>query len=269
MPNFPASYVYNGEPVDTVYWRYSIRGHVKREQDKAYYWPKLAEIYAAIAPLIAGWEDCRLNSDQALQRMIGKPGSDGSFRGTLRNAPVGGLQKLTLERLEKVGSKYLSDNDHLIAQFENDGKDNARFYEPKGRERVYFFLHEMFGFRKRLSYDRSIMYQSLPHDLWLRIGGYTHQYAMSLSDPVNQALDLYIWQNVLGEQEADALALKIGALTSAIHIWKAESGFRGESYVDEAGLNTIRYAVYEQIEDAKMGHNLYGSRWIDLLDTSL
>ncbi len=265
MPDFPSGHVYAGEPVAALVWRYSIRCHVAREDDKAYYAAKLAEIHDAITPLIAGWQECRLNSDQALQRMIGKPKSDGSFRATFRKAAVGGLQKLTRERLEKIGSKYLTDNDHLIARFDNGGIDNARFYEPKGRERVYFFLHEFFALKQRMPYDRSIVFQSLPHDFWLRVGGYEHQYAMSNAHPINQFLDMYIWQGAIAEGDADALAQHIGRLTSAHHIWKAQSGYTGETYTDADGLLRLRYSAYDQIEDAVDGCNRYGSRWIDLL----
>jgi hypothetical protein len=265
MPNFPPGHVYAGEPCDALYWRYSLRCHVGREAEKAYYWDSLAEIYEAILPLIDGWEDQRLNSDQALQRMVGKPLPDGSFRATLRNAPVGGLQKLTRQNVKKIGSKYLADNDHLLARFENGGIDHARFYEPKGRERVYFFLHEIFALRKRLKHDRSVMFQSLPHDFWLRIGGYEHQYAMSRTDPINQAIDLYIWQGVASSDDADALVHRIGTLTSARQIWKSETGHKGELYTEADGNSRLSYSAYDQIEDAVDGCNRYGSRWVDLL----
>jgi hypothetical protein len=265
VPDFPPDHVYAGEPIDAPYWRYSIRCHVEQEIDKAYYWPKLKEIYAVILPLIGDWQDQRLNSDQALQRMIRKPQPDGSFHATLRNAPVGGLQKLTRANLEKVGSKYLSDNDHLIARFENGGRDHFRFYEPKGRERAHFFLHEIFALRKRLKHDRSVVYQSIPHDFWLRIGGYEHQHAMSRANPLNQAIDLYIWQGVIAPDAADALVRRIGSLTSARHIWKNESGFKGELYTDDLGYLRLRYAAFDQIEDAVDGCNRFGSRWIDLM----
>jgi hypothetical protein len=266
MPDFPADFVYNAQPLDALYWRYSIRCHVDAEQDKVYYWPRLGALYDLIAPIMAGWQDVRLNSDQALQRMLRRDDEDGSFHATLRNAPVGGLQRLTHERLEKIGSKYLNDNDHLIARFENGGRDHARFYEPKGCARVHFFLHEIFGLRRRLKYDRSMVFQSLPHDLWLRIGGYDHQHAMSRADPINQALDLYIWQGILPEDAADALAHRLGRLTSAKHIWKTESGQRGALYDDADGNARVRYSVMDGIEDAVDGRNRYGARWTDLLE---
>jgi hypothetical protein len=268
MPDFPPDFTYKGEPLDTLYWRYSLRCRVEREEDKAYYWPQLRALNEVLQPIVSGWKDLRLLSDQALQRMIGKPGVDGSFRATLRNAPVGGLQSWTAERLEKVGSLWLADNDHLLHRFEHEGRDHFRFYEPKGRERVHFFLTALFGLRRRLKYDRSITYQSLPHDFWLRIGGYDHQYAMSRAHPINQALDFYVWQGAMPAPEADALARKIGRLAYAQHIWKAESGFRGSDYTDDEGYLRLRYWVGDGIEDAVDGRNRYGSRWIDLLEDS-
>lgn len=264
MPDFPPGTIYSGEPCDALCWRYSLRCHVEREADKAYYGPKLAEIYEVILPLIGTWQDQRLNSDQALQRMVGNPSPDGTFRATLRKAPVGGLQKLTRENLKKVGSKYLADNDHLVARFENGGRDHFRFYEPKGRERAFFFLHEIFALRKRLKYEASVVYQSLPHDFWLRVGGYEHQYAMSQAQPVNQAIDLYIWQGAVTADAADALARRIGTLTSARHVWKSETGYKGDQYIDAAGYTRVRFSAYDQIEDAMDGCNRYGSRWVDL-----
>jgi hypothetical protein len=269
VPDFPPGHIYNGEPCDALYWRYSLRCRVEREEDKAYYWPQLRALNEVLQPIVSGWKDLRLLSDQALQRMIGKPDPDGSFRATLRNAPVGGLQSWTAERLEKVGSLWLADNDHLLHRFEHEGREHFRFYEPKGRERAYFFLTELYGFRRRMKYDRSQVFQSLPYDLWLRIGGYDHQYAMSRAHPINQALDLAIWQGGLPEAEADALARRIGTLSGAKNIWKAESGFKGEAYTDPAdGYYKLRYSAYDEIEGAVDGRNRSGSLWIDLLERS-
>ena len=266
MPHFPPGLVYAAMPLDALYWRYSLRCRVEREEDKAYYWPQLSQLHEALLPLIAGWQDIRLNSGQALNRMIGKPDQDGCFRATLRNAPLGGLQKLTRERLEKVGSRFLSDNAHLIDAFGNGGRLDARLFEPRGRERVHFFLTEIFAPERRLKYDRSMTFQAIPHDLYLRIGGYDHQYATSRAHPLNQALDLYLWQGALAEAEADELVRRIGALAHAVHIWKAETGFSGEAYIDpQDGNHKLRYWVGDQIEDAIDGRNRYGSLWTDLL----
>ncbi len=266
MPHFPSGFVYTGMPIDALYWRYSLRCRVEREEDKAYYWPQLAKLHEAILPLIEGWGDVRLNSDQALCRMIGKPDQDGGFRATLRNAPVGGLQKLTSERLKKVGTLYLSDNAHLIDAFEHGGRLDPCLFEPKGRERLHFFLIELFALKQRLKYDRSLTFQSIPHDVYLRIGGYEHQYATSRAHPINQALDLYLWQGALTEARADELALRIGTIAHTTHLWKSETGFRGDTYIDPIdGGHRLRYWVGDQIEDAIEGRNRYGALWADLL----
>jgi hypothetical protein len=54
-------------------------------------------------------------------------------------------------------------------------------------------------------------------------------------------------------------------LTSAKHIWRAESGFKGESYTDDAGYLKLRYTVEDGIEDAEDGRNRFGSAWVDML----
>ena len=77
---------------------------------------------------------------------------------------------------------------------------------------------------------------------------------------------MYVWQGALAEKEADAFALRMGALTHAVRIWKAETGFRGDAYIDpQDGNHKLRYWVGDQIEDAIDGRNRYGSLWTDLL----
>jgi hypothetical protein len=49
MPDFPPGFVYAAAPIDALYWRYSLRCRVEREEDKAYYWPQLAKIHEAIS----------------------------------------------------------------------------------------------------------------------------------------------------------------------------------------------------------------------------
>ena len=264
MPDFPPSYVYTSLPVDAVYHRYSLRCRVEHEQHKAYYWSTIAKIYDAIAPLIAGWADIRLNSDQALERRVGKKiDSDGSFRTTLRHAPTGGLQRLTRERVEQVSTRYLSDNAHLIALFET-GRIDARFFTPDHPECVHFFLTELTGSRRRLRFANGQTFRFSPHDFHLCIGGYHHQHRMR-ADPINQSLDMYLWQGLGPEAELDGLVRQIGALAGARHVWRAESGFMGEAFTNDQGNYTVRYSVEDCYEDAIDGRNRYGSVWTDML----
>jgi hypothetical protein len=266
MPDFPSDYIYLGEPNDTLYWRYSLRCRVEREEDKAYFWAKLRVLHERLLPIVGDWQDLRILSDQVLQRMIGKPDEKGAFRIAYRNASLGGLQRWNIENIQKIATRWLTDDTHLIDKFANAGRLNARFFEPRGCERVHFFQTEFFGLRCRLKYDRSNVFQSIPHDFWLRIGGYHHQHNTSYLHEINQALDIAIWQGALAEADADGLALEIGRLTGAKHIWKTTSGFKGETLIDpEDGYHKLRYFVADQFEDAIDKRNRFGSLWVDLL----
>jgi hypothetical protein len=261
VPNFPPGYVWQGGACDALYWRYCIRCRVEQENDKAYYWPQMEQIFDLLQPLIAGWQDCRIRADQALERRIGKK----QHRSAFENAPVGGLQKLTQERLRIVSTKYLSVNDHLLARFRGDKSAADACFTTEHPKRVHFFLTEILAHRKRLKHDESIAFLSLPHDLLLRVGGYEAQYATTAADPINQSLDFYLWQGVLPEKKADALARALGGITFAKHIWKVESGYIGPTYIDDEGYQRSRYWVEDRVEDAVEGCNRYGGRWTDLL----
>jgi hypothetical protein len=269
MPVFPPGYVHRGGPCDELYHVYALRCHVDHEEDKAYYLPTLTRIYEALEPFVAGWADVRLESDQALERRVGKwLGKDGSIRTTLRKAPTGGLQKLTRERLAIAGRRYLTNNANLLHRFANGGAMDVSCFEPKGREQVYFFRTEILGSKARLRYEPGQDFRFIPHDLRLQIGGYAHQYAISKVDPINQALDIYLWQGIAPRADCDALLRRIGEITSAKHIWYAQSGFMGDEYVDAEGFSRIRHMVFESIEQAEDGCNRFGSRWVDLVGGS-
>jgi hypothetical protein len=265
MPNFPPGYVHKSGPVAALYHSFSIRCHVDQEHDKAYYWPTLARLYDLIEPLVRGWADVRFNSEQALERRVGNTvDADGCFRLASRKAPTGGLQKLTRERLELAATRYLADNAHLIAKFENCGNADIRFFPPKGPERVHFFLHEIIGSRARLKGGGSQMFQFMPHDFRLQVGSY-HHYQMSRADLINQVLTLYFWQGILERDEIFALVREIGVIAGAVHIWHAESRFMGEEYIDGEGCSRLHYSVFEAFEDAVAGRNGFGGLWVDLL----
>jgi hypothetical protein len=261
MPEFPPGHIYRGGPLDALYHRYHLRCRVEREEDKAYYWPQMERIYARLLPEIEGWQDCRLRSDQALERRLGKDG----LRTTLRNAPTGGLQKLTRDNLHRVATQYLSNNTHLVAKFNGDLEGFERCFDGKGKECVYFFLTEIRAHRRRLKYDPSLMFFSLPHDLMIRIGGYDYQHAMTVADPINQSLDIFIWDGAMPVAKREALVRELAAMTGAIHLWYALSGFMGEQYTDADGFHHARYWVEDRYEDAVGGRNRYGSLWVDML----
>jgi hypothetical protein len=261
MPDFPSGYVWQGGACDALYWRYCIRCHVEQENDKAYYWPQMEQIFDLLQPLIAGWQDCRIRADQALERRIGKM----QDRGTFENAPVGGLQKLTRERLRVVSTKYLAANEHLVARFRGDNVAADACFTAAHPRRVHFFLTEILAHRKRLKHDASIAFLSLPHDLLLRVGGYDAQNATKAADPINQSLDLYIWQGVMPLEDANALARALGKIAFAKQIWKVESGYIGPTYIDDEGYQRNRYWLEDRVEDAVEGRNRYGALWIDLL----
>jgi hypothetical protein len=266
MPIFSPGYVHMGGPCPELYVCFSIRGRVEREEDKAHYWPVLSQVYEAISPLISGWQDVRFESDQALERRAGnQQNADGSFRTTLRKAPLGGLQKLNRERLEVSATRYLSDNAHLVDRFENGGKSHIRFFPPKGPERVHFFRTLIIGSRTRLRYDRSLDFGQIPHDFRLLIGDYAHPHAASRADPINQAIELYFWKPIALDAQIESLVRRIGAICGARHIWRAESGFMGEPCAGAQVYDTVRYSVFDTIEGAVEGANRYGSRWIDVL----
>jgi hypothetical protein len=265
VPVFPTGYIHKAGPVSERYHNFSIHCHVEQEADKAYYWPKLAQIYDLIEPFIRGWADIRFNSDQALDRRVGtKVDQDGCFGVASRKARTGGLQKLTRERLKRAATHYLSDNAHLIAKFENGGEADIRFFPPKGPERVHFFLHEIIGSKARLKGDGAQMFQFMPHDFRLQIGSYHHG-EMSRDDPVNQMLTLYFWHAIAPPETIFALVQQIGAITDAVQIWHTETDFQGPEYIDAEGYSRVRYSVFEGPEDAVDGRNGFGGQWVDLL----
>jgi hypothetical protein len=253
-PTLPADYV-----------RYCLRCRVEDEADKAYYWPKMSKIYALVGPLIENWKDCRLRSDQALQRYIGKPQVDGSQRSSFRGAALGGIRKLNPASLEEVCTKHLNQNAHLIARFEDKQLALTPFLSPETSEAVYFFLTEIMAHMRPVPRSATHPFEAAHHDFYLRIGGYEHQYATTRADPINQCLDLYIRHAALPDADLDGFALALGKMTGAVNIWRAESGFIGDTFVDEEGYSRARYSVMDAIEDAIDGRNRFGSVWIDLL----
>jgi hypothetical protein len=251
---------------NALYLRYCLRCRVDQETDKAYYWPQMAQLHTLLEPWFAGWRDCRLRSDQALQRYIGKPYPDRSRRSTFAKAPVGGVRKLIQAGVQDVSTKYLSRNGHLIARFEDKLASLEPFLTSEHPAAVHFFLTEIMAFRDRPTIPDGYQFDGLPHDFYLRIGGYEHQYATTRADPINQAIDLWVRNDVALESEIDALVLSIAKIGKAIQIWRTTSRFCGELYEDSKGYQCVRYHVRDAIEDAVEGRNRYGSLWIDMLN---
>jgi hypothetical protein len=158
----------------------------------------------------------------------------------------------------------LADNAHLIARFQ-DADRPAPEVSTERRERVYFFQHEIMGLRRRLKRDSGIMFRFIPHDFFLSVENYYSQERRFHRDALNQSLDIYAWTGLASPADLDRLALKIGRMAPARHVWRAESAYKGAAVADSEGAQVLSCSIEDRVVDAVEGRNRFGSVWTDIL----
>ncbi len=264
MPDFPSDFIYSGGRLDALYTRYSLRCRVESEDEKLQYWPQIVRLDESLQSALQGWREKKLSTDQALWRLL-RVDEEGACHVSGRNAPLGGTRNWTRDHLHKISTRYLSDNAHLKFAFDHEGRIPAEFYTAAPAGLVGFLLTEFMASRQRVRRDRSIVFRYAPHDFVLRVGGYHTAHETYRCNNINQYVDFFVSCDAMSRDASDTLALTIGRLAHAKHIYRVDCPFKGSGYTGEDGNFRLRHDVEDGIEDAVEGRNRYGSIWRDLL----
>lgn len=123
---------------------YSIIGKVNNELDKLYYWKSFQKVFDSVDPIIVKLNYKMVDSYQLWQKFL-KQTKDGYYRMTGRKASTGGRMIWSKKNCEKICTKYLTDNEHLIFAFEHSYKEMLGKYYEKGKEILDIRNHEILG----------------------------------------------------------------------------------------------------------------------------
>jgi hypothetical protein len=123
---------------------YALLGKVSRETDKLFYPDNWKLLFPVIDNILKDLPFKKVLSDQAFDKFL-KLEKNGGIRMTGRNAATGGRMNWSRKNFEKVATKHLTNNQHLIYAFENSYRDMLLKYFERGREIITLRKHEIWG----------------------------------------------------------------------------------------------------------------------------
>jgi hypothetical protein len=143
MQNYAPSKIFtDGNEQNPIWKKYIVQCHVNNENDKLFYWAQFEKLYFAVTTLLKKCKGLYMYADQAFIRWYWQ---NKQWYNTGKNAPVGGYQNYNLKNCEKVATKFLSQNDHLVLKFDGKQTESDALYIANKNGLIEFFGFEIFG----------------------------------------------------------------------------------------------------------------------------
>lgn len=226
---------------------YSILGKVHRETDKLYYIENWKLLFPILDDVLKDLPFKKVSSNQAFEKFL-KIEKNGAIRVTLRKASTGGQMNWSTKNYEKVATKHLTTNEHLIYAFENGYGNMMLKYFERGREIIILKKHEIWGAiepepKKKLDFVFRIM--------------------PSWSESYNQYANIFVSETLiekLGTTKVENTVDAIAKLMNGVHIgmtarnWEHLIEMRGDTPV----IDPIMIQTYAADENLNFRENKFG-----------
>jgi hypothetical protein len=131
----PSVAITAGNQENKVWKKFYFQCHVENENDKLFYWPQLQQLYYASQELLKNFKGIDLYASQIFERRYFK---NNQWYGSASNAPVGGWQKFSFTNCEKVATKFLTQNEHLVLDFEGKREAAEQLYIASKKGLIMF-----------------------------------------------------------------------------------------------------------------------------------
>lgn len=259
---FDKDFIYEAQPIDTLYVQYCLRGKAATEADKFYYWAQQEKVFNLLNPLMKDWKFTRIFSDQAYNKPVFGP-KKVVKRISGFAAPTGGRNNIfTYENTHKIATLHLP---KLLAAEANFNPilhpEPMAIYgqNPDGLPMV--FRMEIYGRRQTMKIGKAYMENDSPMDFHLFYSpAYSNEYV------VNQYINVNMPKDLMPLADMDNLIFQLGKLAFAQDIYRSESAFLGTFFTDPIDGNyKVSHRINEDVENAQNGKNRFGDTWIKIL----
>ena len=143
MKNYaPSKTLTEGNIENPIWLKYYFHCHVHKENDKLFYWKQFEQLYNATSKLLSFCKGLDMYADQAFQRRYWQ---NKMWYSSYSQAPVGGYQNYNLKNCEKVATKFLIENEHLMLDFEGKKEESGALYISNKKGLVNFFGFHIYG----------------------------------------------------------------------------------------------------------------------------
>jgi hypothetical protein len=142
----PSKNLIDGNMANPIWRKYYFQCHVEDENDKLFYWPQFEQLYNATSALLKPCKGIDLYACQAFDRRYWQNKqwySSGSF------APVGGWQNFNLKNCEKVATKFLTQNAHLVLAFEGKKEESEALIIANKKGLIAFYGFMIYANREK------------------------------------------------------------------------------------------------------------------------
>jgi hypothetical protein len=142
----PSKTITEGDLENKVWRKHYFQCHVHNENDKIFYWTQFQKLFEASNKLLQAFKWIDLYADQAFERRYWQ---NKQWYSSGKQAPVGGWQKFSVENFEKVATKFLIENEHLILKFEGKTQESEELYIANKNGLIEFFGFQIFANKEK------------------------------------------------------------------------------------------------------------------------
>jgi hypothetical protein len=239
-----------------IYEIYDFTCKVEDEKDKIYYWERWEKVYELIDPIIKTWGYKKITSNQSFTYLL-KKHKDGTIRCTGKNAPTGGLRNWNYQSNKDISQKYLSDNKHLIYQFQNPGKTYFEFISDRK-----VGLINIYDIQIKASVSKK---EFLPLDFYLLID---NCFACSIASPSDLHIQMIVKKGVLKTKVLNYLLSNLIGFSNAKEVYKNFRPYFVKVKSIESGVECIENISFDSFKlRDKNNSNKAGNIWIRVFPT--
>jgi hypothetical protein len=241
----PSACLTEGNNENKVWRKYYFQCHVNNENDKLFYWSQFKKLFECSNKLLKPFKGIDLYACQAFDRRYWRNKqwySSGSF------APVGGYQKYSIENFEKVATKFLPNNEHLVLKFEGKTTEAEALYIANKKGLIEFYDFQIYAHSIKQKQRGSAF------EFMFKMGLYDHSNKATLH---NQNFQFFYQENLLKDEDVNIF---IEELKTFCHIIKIHEVRQPNTYAEYTFDKPLEiHGIYGFVPEAVMvAHPFYG-----------
>ncbi len=242
----PLSILSFGNAENIIWKKYYIQCHVDNENDKLFYWPQFEKLFYAITKLLKKCKGIDLYASQIFDRRYLK---NKMWYSTGKNAPVGGFQNYNLDNCEKVATKFLSNNQHLVLAFEGKKEESDALYMGNKNGLINFFGFQIFGNQEKQKTKGGL--SDFHFNMCLHCHG-------NKDIEHNQSFEFFYKERLFAQEDVNSFLETLHTFCFIKEIHEVRNPFTFATYTSDQPLEIE--SIYSFIpEKVKQNHPLYNS----------
>ncbi len=202
----PSNTLLLGNENNLIWEKYFFECHIDNENDKLFYWKQLEQLYFTISSILKMFKSVDMYADQAFWRQYYM---NKQWYTTGKNAPVGGWQVFSHKNCQKVATKFLTNNEHLVLQFEGKHDEADKLIRESKNGLIGFSNFWIYAnIEKQAQKGNSA-------DFYFRIIGFRGK-----TDEINQRFELCFRKDLIEQEKVSHMIVELSRIGFAKRIYR-------------------------------------------------